>query len=81
MQLYLTRQANGLFMLTALEPVIVHVNRDPSLPRDAYFAHGEPVGIRNLCRRGVLGMFGKRAATIRRLETVTVSLGGCILDH
>lgn len=47
MKLWLTRQHNGLYMLTVKEPIMCKIEgRDFE---DAYISPGEPVGMRNLC--------------------------------
>jgi hypothetical protein len=47
MKLWLTRQRNGLYMLTVKEPIFTKVDgRDFE---DAYIVPGEPVGMRNFC--------------------------------
>lgn len=47
MELWLTKQHNGLYMLTVKKPIIAKVEgRDFE---DAYVAPGEPVGMRNFC--------------------------------
>jgi len=47
MRLWLTRQRNGLYMLTKNKPIMIQVEgRDYE---DAYVAPGEPIGIRNFC--------------------------------
>jgi len=47
MRLWLTRQHNGLYMVTHFKPVMAKVlGRDFE---DAYIVPGEPVGERNFC--------------------------------
>jgi len=47
MRLWLTRQHNGLYMLTKNKPIIIKVEGREY--EDAYVAPGEPIGIRNFC--------------------------------
>lgn len=47
MKLFLSRQASGLYMLTAIPPKrhrVGNTSRD-----DLYVRHGEPIGYRNMC--------------------------------
>lgn len=47
MKLFLTRQKNGLYMLTKYKPIYRRVDgRDFC---DVYVIPGEPIGVRNLC--------------------------------
>jgi hypothetical protein len=61
---YLTRRANGLYLLTH-EPPVIHkiglVNKE-----DAYIAYGDVLGINNLCEWFVEYMFG-----VKDLEPLT----------
>lgn len=75
MELYLTRQHNGLYMLTMMEPIFSKVEgRDFE---DAYVAPGEPVGMRNFCDL-VLKLVGIEKP-LRRGETVKVFLQGSLI--
>ena len=47
MKLWLTRQANGRYMLTHRVPVIKQVGRANKY--DAYIEPGDPIGVRHLC--------------------------------
>lgn len=75
MELYLTRQHNGLYMLTALKPVFSKVEgRDFE---DAYLAPGEPVGMRNFCDL-ILKLVDIKEP-LKRGDTVKISLEGKLL--
>lgn len=75
MELYLTRQHNGLYMLTALKPILSRVEgRDFE---DAYVAPGEPVGMRNFCDL-ILKLAGIEKP-LRRGETVKILLSGSLI--
>ncbi len=71
MQLYLSRQANGLYMLTELEPRKVLVNGTTKF--DLYVPEGDRIGLRNLC--GV-SLYILHAEQLKRLETIKVNLEG-----
>jgi len=53
---YLTLQRNGQFMLTKYKPLIERVKG--TRHEDVYMIPGEPLGIRHLCRGGVLMITG-----------------------
>lgn len=75
MKLWLTRQRNGLYMLTANEPIITKVEgRDFE---DAYVAPGEPVGIRNFCDL-ILKLVGIEKP-LKRGEKVQIVLSGNLI--
>lgn len=77
MRLHLTRQANGLYALTARPPLVAVVEGEAR--SDIYLAPGEPIGIRNLCAPGVKRLFGL-PAHLRRLTTIEVDLTGRAID-
>ncbi len=81
MELFLTRQSNGLFMLTVFKPTKYYLYNDTNLIQDVYIQPGEPVGIRNLCRRGIIGLFGKQLALLKRLNSIKIDLVGTILEQ
>jgi hypothetical protein len=75
MEMYLTRQHNGLYMLTALKPILSRVEgRDFE---DAYVAPGEPVGMRNFCDI-ILRLVGIEKP-LKRGETVKILLSGSLI--
>lgn len=47
MEVWITRQRNGDYMLTEDEPIFSIVKGTPYI--DAYVPYGDPVGIRHLC--------------------------------
>lgn len=71
MKLWLSRQANGLYMLTHFKPVLSKVlGRETE---DLYIIPGEPVGERNHCDL-ILKLFD--IPPLKRLESVEVVLTG-----
>lgn len=75
MELYLTRQHNGLYMLTKYEPVIMKVDgRDFE---DAYIVPGEPVGMRNFCDL-ILPLVGLDKP-LKRNETIKIKINAQII--
>lgn len=77
MKLWLTRQSNGLYMLTALKPVVFPLIDRPEI-KDAYIQMGEPVGLRNMCDR-ILILFDIKTP-LKRCQSVEVELTGTILS-
>jgi len=75
MELYLTRQMNGLYMLTKYKPLIFEVEGRGY--KDAYVPCGDPIGIRNFCDTilKVVNLNGH----LNRLESVQVFLTGNIV--
>lgn len=72
MEMFLTRQRNGLYMLTKQKPIFAKVEgRDFE---DAYFEPGEPIGIRNLCDLAL--MVFKLETPLKRGQTIKVLLQG-----
>ena len=53
---YLSRQANGSYMLTLCKPVRAKVRG--SGHDDLYICPGEPIGVRHWCPEGVGAVFG-----------------------
>ena len=75
MKLWLTRQHNGLYMLTVKEPIFAKVEgRDFE---DAYIVPGEPVGMRNFCDL-ILKVLNIEKP-LRRGEKIQVELFGNIV--
>ena len=64
MKLYLTRQRNGDYMLTAFKPLVLRVKGNDY--DDAYMRPGDPIGVRHLCADGV------KSAGIELLELESV---------
>lgn len=76
MELYLTRQHNGLYMLTKMAPVSCRVEgRDFD---DAYVAPGEPVGMRNFC--DLILKLVNIDKPLKRGQTVRIQLSGSIIE-
>ena len=75
MELYLTRQMNGQYMLTYYKPIIADVEGRGF--KDAYVAPGDPIGIRNFCDLilKVVNLDGQ----LKRLESIKVFLTGNII--
>jgi hypothetical protein len=70
MKLFLTRQKNGLYMLTKYKPITRRVEgRDFS---DAYVIPGEPIGVRNLCD-AILNLIEDKP-NLKRGESVLIDL-------
>lgn len=72
MTLWLTRQHNGLYMLTKLKPIFEVVQGREYL--DAYVAPGEPIGMRNFCD-AILSLIGLEKA-LKRGESIEIELTG-----
>jgi hypothetical protein len=74
MKLWLTRQHNGLYMLTAMKPIFAKVEgRDFE---DAYVAPGEPVGMRNFC--DLILKLVKLEQPLKRGEMIQIHLEGYV---
>lgn len=73
---YVTRQANGLYMVTYFPPTINKVLG--SEIRDVYIVPGEPIGIRNLSDK--LLLFSNFKGRLKRLETAHVKISGAFFD-
>jgi len=74
MKLWLTRQHNGLYMLTALKPIFEKVQGQEF--EDAYVAPGEPVGMRNFC--DLILKLINLDTPLKRGETIQIELHGNI---
>lgn len=76
MEYYVTRQHNGLYMLTKNLPIKMKVEgRDFE---DSYIVPGEPIGIRNFCD-SILKLVGHEKP-LKRGQTIKISLVGSVLD-
>ena len=75
MKLWLTRQRNGMYMLTKYKPVITLVEGRGY--EDVYVVPGEPIGIRNLC--DAILVLLKTDKPLKRGESIEVLLGGKVL--
>jgi len=73
--LYLTRQHDGKYMLTAFKPVF-HAVRGAGIV-DSYERYGDPIGFRNMCVLGTHAVFKELAPDGLPIgHTVRVELGG-----
>lgn len=75
MELYLTRQHNGLYMLTKNEPIFVTVEGKDF--KDAYVSPGEPIGVRNFCDQ-ILKLVGIERH-LKRGESIKIKLCGNVI--
>ena len=73
---YLTRRANGLYMLTYHKPVIHRIGL--SNKNDAYISYGDFLGINNLCEWFVEYLFGVKDLDI--LDSIRVTVTGDLND-
>lgn len=76
MELFLTRQHNGLYMLTAKEPIMAKV--DGREFEDAYVAPGEPVGMRNFC--DLILKLLHIETPLKRGQTIRIKLDGSVIE-
>ena len=76
MELYLTRQHNGLYMLTRLKPMMAMVEGRNF--EDAYIVPGEPVGMRNFCDL-ILKLIGLDKP-LKRGQSIKIQLSGKVLE-
>ena len=74
MEMYLSRQANGLYMLTEFEPLRKKVGQTDK--EDFYVPPGDSIGIRNLCN---IALWILKADKLKRMETVKVDLTGHLI--
>jgi len=77
MEFYLTRQHNGLYMITKNKPIFAMVG-DRGF-EDAYVAPGEPIGIRNFCDL-ILPLIGLDKP-LKRGESILIELTGKVLGN
>ncbi len=86
MEVYLSRQSNGLYMLTEMRPVVATVNHSDNL--DLYVPYGpdaggvivgDPIGLRNFCKN-TLWMFGQNPPALRRLESTQIELSARLIS-
>lgn len=76
MRLWLTRQHNGLYMVTKYKPVFAKVDgRDFE---DAYIVPGEPVGERNFC--DLILRLVNLEAPLKRGESIEIELAGSVVS-
>lgn len=75
MELWLTRQMNGMYMLTYHKPIIAEVTGRGYM--DAYVPPGDPVGIRNFC--DLILKVSNLEGKLNRLESIKIHLTGNII--
>ncbi len=75
LRLWLTRQRDGNYMVTATKPVMTEVMGTGV--KDAYIEPGEPIGVRHLCPLGVRMMWGIELA---KCESRRVKFTGELLE-
>lgn len=75
MELWLTRQRNGMYMLTYHKPIICDVEGRGY--QDAYVPPGDPVGIRNFC--DLILKTVNLEGQLNRLESIKINLTGNIV--
>lgn len=73
MRLWLSRQADGRYMLTATKPVQAEVKGTGTA--DLYIRYGDPIGLRHLCAAGSVSLFG---VSLMPLESVKVEINASI---
>lgn len=76
MEVWMTRQRNGQYMLTKYKPIMAMVEGRDYM--DAYVVPGEPIGVRNLCD-AILKMLDK-PIQLKRGESILVELAGKIIE-
>ena len=80
MKLWLTRQQNGLYMLTHFKPTIKQIYG--SNQEDVYIKAGEPIGIRNICNKIlVLIRYPKDVGLMKRLESIQIELEASVITE
>jgi hypothetical protein len=78
MKLYLSRQYNGMYMLTAIRPKLHRVGMSDH--SDLYMRVGEPVGYRHMCPDSVR-MLIPGFTHIKPLQTVQVDIETKLLER
>tara|TARA_R110000868_G_scaffold363356_1_gene625648 strand:- start:526 stop:792 length:267 start_codon:yes stop_codon:yes gene_type:complete len=76
MEVWMTRQRNGQYMLTKYKPIMAQVEGRDYV--DAYVLPGEPVGVRNLCD-ALLRILDK-PVTLKRGESILIELSGRVIE-
>ena len=76
MKIYLTRQHNGLYMLTKHKPILAKIEGTDI--EDSYNVPGEPVGVRNLC--SLILKVVNIEKPLKRGESILIDLNGEIVD-
>ncbi len=76
MEVWMTRQRNGQYMLTRYKPIMAMVEGRDYM--DAYVVPGEPIGVRNLCD-AILKILDK-PLQLKRGESVLIELAGKVIE-
>lgn len=76
MEVWMTRQRNGQYMLTKYKPLMAMVEGRDYM--DAYVLPGEPIGVRNLCD-AILKILDK-PVSLKRGESVLIELSGRVIE-
>lgn len=77
MKLYLTRQKNGLYMLTKNRPIVHKVEGREF--DDVYVEPGEPIGVRNLCD-AIINLIEEKPK-LERGQTILVDLNCSLIKE
>jgi len=78
MKIWLTRQANGLYMLTHFKPTVETVFG--SNKKDVYIIPGEPIGVRNLCDKILVVIENAQdIGKLKPLESIQIELTGSVI--
>ena len=74
MKLYLSKRRNGLYQLTALQPIVTNVAG--SDVQDVYPTPGDPINFQGLCPFSVKRLFGQEleALQVTRVKLVAEAL-------
>lgn len=80
MRFWLTRQADGSFMLTQRPPVITRVGESNTF--DAYIDPGDAAGLRkHFCRGQTIRFFGREVARLQPLDAIEVEMEGRVVGE
>ena len=77
MKLWVTRQNNGLYMLTYFKPDTEIIFG--SEKKDVYIVKGEPIGVRNLCNKIMVLIDPENKMHLEKLQSVQVELSGKVI--
>lgn len=79
MKLWLTKQGNGLYMLTYFKPTIEVVFGTEN-KKEVYILPGEPIGIRNLCDKILIAInFPDNHEKLKTFESIQIELAGKVI--
>ena len=73
MRLWLSRRADGKYMLTLYKPILTRIGKIGE--EDFYIKPGEPIGLMHMCAFGTHAIFGM---TLEKLESKRVIVDGGI---